>query len=131
MNYVIAALVVIAGLFGFQNYMLKKENTVLHQNEGTYKAQIQELAGTIQQKDKDIEFCNNRTKQLKAESDKRAADAEKARKEAFIKGEENRQLADKLLTMKRTDENVCKQAMDLYNEYNKIRKDREAHGNMQ
>jgi hypothetical protein len=113
----IAALVLIALLSGAL-FMLKKENGKLHEAEGTYKAQIKELASTIAIKDKDIALCNSRTEALKAESDKRSAYAEKARAEARKAGEMNRVLADKLLAFKRKEgENSCTASERLFNEY--------------
>jgi len=117
-KYLYIAVAILISLMGMEIFLLKKENTKLHENEGMYKAELRELAGTIQQKDKDIELCNKRTEQLKLEGDKRAADAEKAKDQARKAGEKNRQLADQILSFqKKENEDTCQAAKRLFDEY--------------
>lgn len=118
MQYVYIAVAIIIGLMGLQIVLLKKENNKLHENEGTYKAQMQELAGALVYKDHVIGLCNIRTRELKEEADKKATAVEKARNEAKEAAKKNRELADELLKFKRKDgETSCSAAERLINEY--------------
>lgn len=131
-KYIYIALAVLIGLMALEITFLKgdikvlhKENAKLHENEGTYKTQINELAGTIATKDKDIDLCNKRTEDLRKQADDRAVQAEKARQEARKAAQENRDLADRLLGFQRKPgQNSCDAANDLFNSYLEERQNR-------
>lgn len=121
-------MLIVIALMGIEIKGLRDDNKKLLTNEGTYKAQIQELAGHLEVKDKTIALCDARTKELRDQADKRAKDVERARSEARKAAEENFRLIDEILALKPTDENLCKQAEDVYIRYSKIRRDRDARG---
>src|SRR4051812_10519021 len=117
-KYVLGAMLIVIVLMGIEIKGLRSENEKLHENEGTYKAQINELAGTISVKDKDLDLCNRRTEELRKQADDRATQAEKARQEARKAAQENKELADKILKFQRKPgQTSCDAANDLFNSY--------------
>lgn len=118
MNYIYTGVLVFILSLMSALWYFKKENDKLLKNEGIYKAQISELAGTLQSKDKTIDLCSERTKQMVEEAARRAKDAEKARSEAREASKKNRELADQLLSFKpKEGENSCDASERLFNEY--------------
>lgn len=117
-KYLLIAVAVVVLLLGLQVKLLTDKNAKLLQNEGIYKAQMQELAGALVYKDHVIGLCNELTRKLKEEADKKAKAVEKARSEAREAAKKNRELADELLKFKRKDgETSCSAAERLLNEY--------------
>lgn len=117
-KYILIAAGIIVLLLGLQVKLLTDKNAKLLQNEGIYKAQMQELAGALVYKDHVIGLCNERTRELREEADKKAKAVEKARSEAREAAKKNRELADELLKFKRKDgETACSAAERLFNEY--------------
>ena len=112
--------------FGWQNYSLRNDNEQLLKNEGTYKTQIVELTSNNQVKDKQIELCSQKTRELEALGKAREGAAEKARIEATKKSRENKKLADELLATKRNPKiTACQQAEYIGKNYVKKRKAKE------